>query len=90
MQFCPKKPRNFHAAKFSYNKVSVSPKDRDALRFLWRETSNEAVSYYKMNAHLFRKNDSPCVTNFTLKKAGAEKKDVIHPSVVTSIDQDFT
>ena len=35
------------------------------------------------------KNDSPCVANFALKKSFADKKDIIHPSVVTSIDQDF-
>ena len=85
-----KRPLNFHAVKFSCNKVSVYPKDRDALRFLWRENSIEAASYYKMNAHLFGKISSPCVTNFILKKAGAEKKDIIHPSVITFIDQDFT
>ena len=42
-----------------------------------------------MNVHLFGKNDSPYVANFALKKAGADQKDIIHPSVITSIDQDF-
>ena len=72
-----------------FHQISVSPKERDALRFLWREKSNEVVSDYKMNVHLFGKSDSPCVANFALKKAGVDKKDIILPSVVTSIDQDF-
>ena len=72
-----------------FHQISVSPKDRDSLRFLWRENSNEVVSDYKMIVHLFGKNDSPCVANFALKRAGADKKDITHPSVVTSIDQDF-
>ena len=72
-----------------FHQISVSPKERDALRFLWRENSNKVVSDYKMNVHLFGKNDSPCVANFALKKVGADKKDIIHPSLVTSIDQDF-
>ena len=42
-----------------------------------------------MNVHLFGKNDSPCVANFALKKAGADKKDIKHLSVVTSIDKHF-
>ena len=50
-----------------FHQISVSPKDRDALRFLWRENSNEVVSDYKMIVHLFGKNDSPCVANFALK-----------------------
>ena len=51
--------------------------------------SNEVVSDYKMNIHLFGKNDSPCIANFAFKKVGTDKKDIIHPSVITSIDQDF-
>ena len=42
-----------------------------------------------MNVHLFGKNDSPCVANFALKRASKDKKDIIHPSVSTSINQDF-
>ena len=37
----------------------------------------------------FEKNDAPCVANSALKRAGTDKKDIIHPQVVTSIDQDF-
>ena len=70
------------------HQINVSPKDKDALRFLWRENSNEVVSD-EMNVHLFGKNDSPCGANFALKKAGADKKDIMHLSVVTSIDQGF-
>ena len=72
-----------------FHQINVSPKDRNALRLFWRENNNGVVSDYKMNVHLFGKNDSLCVANFALKKAGADKKDIIHPSVVTSIDQDF-
>ena len=72
-----------------FHQIRVFPKDGDALRFLWRENSNEVVSDYKMNVHLFGNNDSPCGANFALKKAGADKKDIIHPSVVTSTDQNF-
>ena len=72
-----------------FHQISISPKDRDALRFLWRENSNEVVSNYKMNMHLFGKNEFPCVTNFVLRKAGADKKDISNPSIVTSIDRDF-
>ena len=55
-----------------FRQISVSPKDRDALRFLWKENNNEVVGDYKMNVHLFGKNDSPYVANFALKKAGAD------------------
>lgn len=42
-----------------------------------------------MNVLLFAKNNSPCVANFSLKRAGADKIDIIHPSVVISVDQLF-
>ena len=65
---------------------SVSQKDRDALRFVRRENSNEVFSDYKRKVPLFGKNNFPSIANFDLKKA--DKKGIIHPSVVTSIDQD--
>ena len=72
-----------------FDQISASPKNRDALRFLWKENSIEVVRDYKMNIHLFRKNHSPYVANFAFKKTGTDKKDIIHLSLVTSIDQDF-
>ena len=42
-----------------------------------------------MNVHLLGRSDSPCIANFALKRAGTDKKEVIHSTVVTSIDQDF-
>ena len=30
-----------------------------------------------------------CVANFALKRARTDKKDITHPSVVASVDQDF-
>ena len=49
-------------------KISISPKDRVALRFLWRENRNEVVSDYKMNVDLLVKSESPGVADFALKK----------------------
>ena len=40
-----------------------------------------------MYTHLER--TTPCVANFVLKKAGADQKDFVQPSVITVIDQDF-
>ena len=72
-----------------FHQIGVSPDDRGALKFLWRENSNGVVSDYKMNLHLFWKNYSPCFANFSLKEVAAYKKDNMQPSVVIWIDQDF-
>ena len=50
-----------------FHQISVSPKDKDALRFLWRGSSKEVVSDYKMNLHLSGTTDPPCFSNFALK-----------------------
>ena len=49
--------------------------DRDALQFLWRDNHNDYIDDYKMNVHLFGKNDSPCVVNFVIKKIAKDKYD---------------
>ena len=70
-----------------FHQISVFSRNRHALRFLWIENSNEVVCDYKMNVHLFGKNGSHCVSNFALETAGTDKRDIIHKSVATSIDQ---
>ena len=71
-----------------FHQVRVRGEDRDALRFLWRENSNDYIDDYKINVHLFGKNDSPCVVNFIIKKIAKDKSDTDHV-VAKSIDEDF-
>ena len=51
-----------------FHQVRVREEDRDVLLFLWREIPNDYIDDYKMNVHLFGKNDSPCVVNFVIKQ----------------------
>lgn len=44
----------------SFHRVNVFITDRDALRFLWRDNVKCPIEDNVMNAHLFRKKDSPC------------------------------
>ena len=61
---------NFHQIRVRYN-------DRDVLRFLWREHMSDPIQDFKMNVHLFRKIDLPCIANWTLQKAVTDNKDQI-------------
>ena len=61
---------NFHQIRVRYN-------DRDALRFLWHEHMFDPIQDFKMNVHLFRKIDSPCIANRTLQKTVTDNKDQI-------------
>ena len=71
-----------------FHQVRVREEDRDALRFLWRGNPNNYIHDYKMNVHLFGKNDSPCVVNFVIKKIAKDKYDTDHV-VAKSIEEDI-
>ena len=51
-----------------FHQIFVSPNDTNALRFLWWEIPDEVVSDNKMLVHIFGKVDSPCCTNWALRK----------------------
>ena len=50
----------------------VIPEDRNALRFIERESEKEKFLEYVTNVHIFRKVGSPCVCNWSLKKTALD------------------
>ena len=60
-----------------FHQIIVHYNDRDALRFLWREHMFDPIEAFKMNVHLFRKINSPCIANWTLQKTVKDNKDQI-------------
>ena len=54
--------------KEMYHQIFVSPKDRDALRFIWRKFSTDPIKDYRMSVHIFCKIDSPCIAIWVVKK----------------------
>ena len=74
--------------KQMFHQVRAREEDRDALRFLWGENPNGYIDDYKMNVHLFGKNDSPCALNFVIKQVAKDKYDIDH-IVPKPIDEDF-
>ena len=71
-----------------FHQVRVGEEDRHALRFLGWENPNDCINDYKMNVHLFGKNDSPCVVNFVIMKIAKDKYDTDH-LVAKSIEEHF-
>ena len=49
--------------------MRVCESDIDALRFVWREKSEDELLDYAMLVHLFGKLDSLCIANWSIKKA---------------------
>ena len=54
--------------KEMYHQIFVSPKNQDALRFVWRKFSTDPIEDYRMNVHIFGKIDSSCIANWVVKK----------------------
>ena len=72
-----------------FHQIFVQKKDRDALRFLWRNDSSEPVEDYRMNVHLFGKVDSPCIANWTLKRTATDQLEFYDQSSIDAICDDF-
>ena len=66
-----------------FHQVRVEPSDSDSLRFLWADTphENSKVETYQMLVHIFGATDSPCCTNFAVKKLARDNSD--HYSAMT-------
>ena len=58
-----------------FHQILVENKDRDVLRFLWRDNYIDPIEDYRMNVHLFGKVDSPCIANGAIKKTAADQSD---------------
>ena len=72
-----------------FHQIFVLEKERDALRFLWRDTPSDKIDDYVMNVHLFGKIDSPCCANWSLKKKALDQKDTYSENIISKILDSF-
>ena len=56
-----------------FHQIYACSKDRDALRFIWRENPFLPIFEFLMNVHLFRKMDSPYCANWILKHTALDR-----------------
>ena len=68
-----------------FHQVRVLPSDRDALRFLWRFSKNLPIDTYHMNVHLFGKTDSPCCSNWALKRSALDNSNLFSKNVIDAM-----
>ena len=52
--------------QYIMKQVRVPSPDTDALRFLWRKSTDTEIEDYAVRAHIFGKKDSPCAGNWAL------------------------
>ena len=68
-----------------FHQVRVCENDIDALRFVWMEKPEDELLDYAMLVHLFGKVDSPCIANWSIKKAA----DNASPDAKFAINNNF-
>ena len=71
-----------------FHQVKVRETDRDALRFVWRESPDQNISDFQMPTHLSGKIDSPCCAKYFLKKSTIDNVD-LNPAFVKTTENDF-
>ena len=72
LRFCQDKFCVIADIKKIFHQVMVNQRDRDALRFIWRNNRDENFQYIQMNVHLFGKVDSPCCCIWALNKTASD------------------
>ena len=72
-----------------FHLVQVLPADRDALRFLWHLSKDSAIDIHKMNVYLFEKKDSPCCSNWALRKTALDNQQQFNENVVNTVFKRF-
>ena len=68
-----------------FHQVRICESDIDVLRFAWREKPEDELLDYAMLVHLFRKVDSPCIANWSIRKAA----DNASPDAKFAINSNF-
>ena len=72
-----------------FHQILIKQNDRNYLRFFWRDNQNLVMDEYQMNVHIFGKNDSPCIANFSLKQCAKDQRDEFLKIITESFDKDF-
>ena len=73
-----------------FHQSRVTPKDADALRFLWWSSSIEdPPEEYQMLVHIFGATSSPCCANKSLRKTADDNKQKYDPDVIKTVHRNF-
>ncbi|KAK3726555.1 hypothetical protein QZH41_001957 [Actinostola sp. cb2023] len=73
-----------------FHQVKVTPQDQDALRFLWWSGSlDEPPDEYLMTVHIFGATDSPCCSNYCLRKTALDHQGEYDAIVTNTVLRHF-
>lgn len=73
-----------------FHQVKVSLEDQDSFRFLWWSGSlDEPPDEYVMTVHVFGATDSPCCSNYSLRKTAEDSRDQYGDIVIDTVLRNF-
>jgi len=74
-----------------FHQVLLSPKDCDALRFLWwlENDLNKDPKEYQMLVHLFGATSSPSCANFGLRQTADDNQEMFNEEAVRTLRRNF-
>ena len=72
-----------------YHQIKVAENDQDALRFVWRDNTDEEIVDHMMKVHIFGKVDSPCIENWVIKRTASDQSSQYENEIIARIKQNF-
>ena len=72
-----------------YHPIKVAENDQDALRFVWRDNTDEEIVDHMMKVHIFGKVDSPCIANWVIKRMASDQSSQYENEIIERIKQNF-
>ena len=72
-----------------YHQIKVAENDQDALRFVWRDNTDEEIVDHMMKVHIFGKVDSPCIGNWVIKRTASDQSSQYENEIIERIKQNF-
>jgi len=73
-----------------FHQVRVCEKNRDSLRFLWRDLDEtKRPNEYKMTVHVFGAVDSPCCVNYALQRAAVDQQGKFSEDAINAVRCNF-
>ena len=72
-----------------FHQIRVRKSDQDVLRFVWRDCQLRPIEDYVMCVHVLGKLDSPCVTNYTLRKTAIDQKANYNYDIIDAVHKNF-
>ena len=64
-----------------YHQIKVAQNDQNALRFVWRDSTDKEIAGHRMKVHIFGNVDSPCIANW----AGSDQSSQYENEIIETI-----